>query len=211
MLLLAGSRSVTRSRARGGRLPWVGQVEELHRADAMSKQLSSRVQGLKFMQRGSARPPNEPDSSPSHTPTGPETPDTSTQEQWVVPAHARVQVAARPRAASMHWDTWLTSALEDKSDMKPRSRRCVFGKWDKPTQRHPESEDEFESDDDYASARSEPSSPETGFRKPLDASGPPRKRVAADSGDRRRKLASIASNQQGLRKKPKKDTVKRLR
>lgn len=180
----------------------------------MSKQLSSRVQGLKFMQRGPVRPASEPESSPgpstpAATPTKDAAPsEPAAQEQWVVPSHARV---ARPRPAaapSTHWDTWLSSALDESSDTKPTSRRQVFGQWSKP-RRHAESEDELESDDEYASA---PSSPETGFRKPPSANTPRAKRGAPSHGERQRKLAAVASSQDGVRKKPqKKDAVRRLR
>lgn len=193
---------------------------------AMSKPLSSRLQGLKFMQRKAAQAPADTEEAPKPA-SGTVAEETSasaptTQEKWVMPDSARVRVAPRPPAPkAMHWDAWLTSALDDTKETRPTSRRRVFGKWDKPAARRAESEDEFASDDDdddddeerYASAQSDLSSPEPGFRKPPSASGPPsaqRKRVAQDQGNRRRKLASVASSQQSLRK-TKKDTVKRLR
>ena len=195
---------------------------------AMSKQLSSRLQGLKFMQRKAAQAPADTEDVTAHEASAPaaeasaSTP--TTQEQWVMPDSARVRVARQPPAPkAIHWDAWLTDALDETKETRPTTRRRVFGKWDKPAARHAESEDEFASDDDddddddeeerYASAHSDLSSPEPGFRKPPSASGPPttqRKRVAQDQGNRRRKLASVASSQQSLRK-TKKDTVKRLR
>lgn len=178
-------------------------------ACAMSKQLSSRLQGLKFMQRGSAQHTQEQKSPKTSAPATPEVQEAGSQEHWVVPAHARVRTAPPKVTNTIHWDHWLTSALDEEEETKRPSRRRVFGKWDTPEERHPESEDEFASDDAYASA---PSSPEPGFQKPPSASAPPSKKPDSSLlGDRRRKLAAVASQQEGLRKKPKKDKVTRLR
>ncbi|WFC99321.1 hypothetical protein MYAM1_002065 [Malassezia yamatoensis] len=119
----------------------------------MSKQLSSRVQGLKFMQRGNSSP--QKPAEPLNT----ETEDLETrgndqgndaksqeasQEQWVIPAEKRVQVQPQVATSSAaNWNSWFIAALEDKRELRRRPSRRSFGHWSHPTERQAKSEDEF--------------------------------------------------------------------
>ena len=159
----------------------------------MSDKLSSRVQGLKFMQRGAqraalARGQSTPDATKISEPPAP-APVGSTSEQWVVPPERRVRVAAPPVDEPGNWDAWLASADNDEA---PRATACrqELGKWNKRAGAHklkpkpepdsdPDSMSDFDSDSDSDSSdfKSAPGSPvEQGFRKPPSAA--PRKRPA---------------------------------
>ncbi|WFD43412.1 hypothetical protein MPSI1_002073 [Malassezia psittaci] len=119
----------------------------------MSKQLSSRVQGLKFMQRGASSPqkPAEPRQTETqdfetteHDKGNDPKSQEASQEQWVIPAHKRVQIQPQvATSAATNWDSWLIAALEDKRELRRRPSRRSFGHWSNPSKRQAKSEDEF--------------------------------------------------------------------
>lgn len=191
-----------------------------------SKGLSSRLQGLKFMQRASARDelkdtkPN-PASSKANFPaegvSGDETEakDVSRNaEHWVVPVNMRVKTKSAQRDTS-NWDSWFQKATE--TDFVPA--RQQFGSWkgrrnqgddefeEDVSDNDEESYDDDDDDDDDESFSSAPSSPaDKGFLKPPSApqsSQPAQKRRASSTWDEpsRSKLAAVADKSQGLRKK----------
>lgn len=96
-----------------------------------SKGLSSRLQGLKFMQRGAARegvvsektdkmlPPKRGSLSDSEGEDEKVTPSNlvaANAEHWVVPAHLRVNLRPTTQDADS-WDTWFLKATE--TDLMP--------------------------------------------------------------------------------------------
>ncbi|WFD14380.1 hypothetical protein MARU1_000382 [Malassezia arunalokei] len=187
-----------------------------------SKGLSSRLQGLKFMQRAAARDELK-DAKPSPAPSkanfpaegmsGDETEakDVSRNaEHWVVPVDMRVKTQSIQHD-TCNWDSWFQKATE--TDLVPA--RQQFGSW---KGRRNQDDDEFEEDvsnddensyDDNndESFSSAPSSPaEKGFLKPPSApqsSQPAQKRRASSTWDEpsRSKLAAVADKSQGLRRK----------
>lgn len=187
-----------------------------------SKGLSSRLQGLKFMQRASARdelkdtkpsPASSKANFPAEGMSGDETEakDVSRNaEHWVVPVNMRVKTKSVQRD-TWNWDSWFQKATE--TDFVPA--RQQFGSW---KGRRNQGDDEFEEDvsdndeesyddGDDESFSSAPSSPaEKGFLKPPSApqsSQPAQKRRASSTWDEpsRSKLAAVADKSQGLRKK----------
>ncbi|PKI84202.1 hypothetical protein MVES_002239 [Malassezia vespertilionis] len=91
----------------------------------MAKQLSSRVQGLKFMQRGAARTSSPPSAAACEEDRSvcQETADPA-QEQWVLPTQFRActNTTALPKN---DWNAWLFDAYEEKP--KALNRRRTFG------------------------------------------------------------------------------------
>lgn len=186
-----------------------------------SKGLSSRLQGLKFMQRASARdelkytkpsPASSKANFPAEGMSGDETEakDVSRNaEHWVVPVNMRVKTKSVQRD-TWNWDSWFQKATE--TDFVPA--RQQFGSW---KGRRNQGDDEFEEvsdndeesydDGDDESFSSAPSSPaDKGFLKPPSAqqsSQSAQKRRASSTWDEpsRSKLAAVADKSQGLRKK----------
>ena len=115
-----------------------------------SKGLSSRLQGLKFMQRASARdelkdtkpsPASSKANFPAEGMSGDETEakDVSRNaEHWVVPVNMRVKTKSVQRD-TWNWDSWFQKATE--TDFVPA--RQQFGSW---KGRRNQDDDEFEED-----------------------------------------------------------------
>lgn len=182
-----------------------------------SKGLSSRLQGLKFMQRAAARDESKESKPNSATSRAISITDTSRDEteakdvsgnaeHWVVPTHMRVKTKPVEHD-TCNWDSWFLRATE--TDIVPA--RQQFGSW---KGRRKQEEDEFEGDlseedegseeDTFDSAHSSPA--EKGFLKPLSSSQslpPVQKRRASSTLDNppSAKLAAVADKSQGLRKK----------
>ena len=118
----------------------------------MSHKLSSRIQGLKFMQRAAQRASGnttEPTDVTAPPETKAENADEST-EAWVVPAKYRIKTVTSQPSAS--WDAWLMDAHADDVDV-PRTRK--FGRWEKRAQTRDEplasndaSDDDYDDDED---------------------------------------------------------------
>ncbi|WFD35475.1 hypothetical protein MCUN1_002331 [Malassezia cuniculi] len=138
----------------------------------MSEKLSSRVQGLKFMQRGAQRaalaqgkdapgtaaPPAvpAPEPAPSAAADTADAADAATpaaSEQWFVPADRRVRIATPPVQDASNWDAWLVSTDTDDA---PRASACrqQLGKWKGKQQtkhkKQPKNDDDNDDDDDDA-------------------------------------------------------------
>lgn len=172
----------------------------------MSKQLSGKVHGLKFMQRGAARAAADAGDVQASTEAEPAaSTDTDVAEHWEVPASARVAVKPA-HASTTHWDAWLTSALEhEPKHEKPVVRREVYGQWKKAGPRHAESEDEMEESGPEDPAHNAPA-----FQRPPGANTPRKeKRRAPNQVERQRKVAAVASPHDSHRKKPGKKSALR--
>ena len=134
-------------------------------------QLSSRLQGLKFMQRGMARAESSKEGgAPAPAAAAPTSPastaktegdepaasgsDAAAQEQWVMPADKRSRTAPAGGHDAGNWDAWLIS-LSSGNEERPAAtgRRQQFGRW----ARHPKADagvgvPRTESDDDEEEA-----------------------------------------------------------
>ena len=134
-------------------------------------QLSSRLQGLKFMQRGMARAESSKEGgAPAPAVAAPTSPastaktegdepaasgsDAAAQEQWVMPAEKRSRTAPAGGHDAGNWDAWLIS-LSSGNEERPAAtgRRQQFGRW----ARHPKADagvgvPRTESDDDEEEA-----------------------------------------------------------
>ncbi|WFD28359.1 hypothetical protein MNAN1_003369 [Malassezia nana] len=185
--------------------------------------MSSRLQGLKFMQRGAQRAALQAEKeAPSQkkviVQTKPSPP--SDADHWVVPFSHR---AASPQAED-NWDAWLMDATSETSV----NTRSSYGDW-KATKRtlkmanrldtrtqedaqlpasEEESSDDSEAEDNSDVSGSEeeflsaPSSPPTTFQKPPSAVPRIRKAHApAAPAPKRQKQVAVADKTQSLRKK----------
>lgn len=172
----------------------------------MSHKLSSRIQGLKFMQRAAQRASGnttEPTDVTAPPETKAENADEST-EAWVVPAKYRIKTVTSQPSAS--WDAWLMDAHADDVDV-PRPRK--FGRWEKRAQTRDEplasndaSDDDYDDDedDDVMDDASETSRrASAAFRKPPSAHEPMPKRRAVAAPPH--KQAPVADRKHGQRKK----------
>lgn len=130
-------------------------------------QLSSRLRGLKFMQRGMARAESSKEGgAPAPAVAAPTSPastaktegdepaasgsDAAAQEQWVMPAEKRSRTAPAGGHDAGNWDAWLISlSAGDEERPAAAGRRQQFGRW----ARHPKADagvgvPRTESDDD---------------------------------------------------------------
>ena len=183
--------------------------------------MSSRLQGLKFMQRGAQRAAlqSEKKGSDQVKDKAPEGPSESVDpDQWVVPFSHRV---TSPKVED-NWGEWLMGATNEESI----NTRRTFGDW-KATRRtlkkeqqldedfkeaHAllnESDDELEvgsesksedsasdSEDEFLSANS---SPKSTFQKPPSAASRRKSNAPPAPASKRTKRAAVADKSQSLR------------
>ncbi|WFD24334.1 hypothetical protein MEQU1_003033 [Malassezia equina] len=188
-----------------------------------TKPMSSRLQGLKFMQRGAQRAALQAEkegSDEKSTKTAEAAPTPADPDQWVVP-HSRP--VASPKAED-NWDEWLLGATNEES----MNTRRTYGDW-KSTRRtlkqekrldddfneahalldesdDEEEEDSSSADDDSASDSEEAflsahSSPQPTFQKPPSAASRRKPPAPPAPAPKRMKQAAVADKSQSLRKK----------
>ncbi|WFD29049.1 hypothetical protein MSPP1_000053 [Malassezia sp. CBS 17886] len=99
------------------------------------KNISSRLQGLKFMQRGMARSQSNTsaagESASSPAPALGADADTScdaTDEQWVVPAHKRAHGVCVPENEQRDWNSWLSAATKSGDEAQCQPQRKKYGR-----------------------------------------------------------------------------------